>query len=102
MKISSTSPPPIYPTNLHILSQSTDEFYLVVSITSIFFFCFIISYCNKYIKNNCRNIDTVNNAIRSRESTIIDIDSNISKNLDNSNLSDDDELPSYNEAVKDY
>jgi hypothetical protein len=110
MRISSTSPPPIYPGNSPILYQSTDDFYLLITITSIFFFCFTISYCNKYIKNNCRNIDTVNNCriidtvnteIRSRESTI-DIDNKICRNSDNSNLSDDEHLPTYNEAVKDY
>jgi hypothetical protein len=101
MRISSTSPPPIYPGNSPILYQSTDNFYLLIAITSIFFFCFTISYCNKYIKNNCRNIDTVNTEIRSRESTI-DIDNKICRNSENSNLSDDEHLPTYNEAVKDY
>ena len=114
MKIINTSPL-IYQNNSNIQSLSSDEFYILVSITSILFLYFYISYCSKYIENNCRNISTVNNEIRSRESTIdisdiSDISDNNNKiitnfdlyNLDNSNLSDDDNLPSYNEAVKDY
>lgn len=108
MKNINTSPL-IYQNNSNIQSLSSDEFYILVSITSILFLYFTISYCSKYIENNCRNISTVNNKIRSRESTI-DITDNNNKiitnfdlyNLDNSNLSDDDNLPSYNEAVKDY
>jgi hypothetical protein len=107
MKNINTSPL-IYQNNSNIQSLSSDEFYILVSITSILFLYFTISYCSKYIENNCRNISTVNNKIRSRESTIDISDNNkiITNfdlyNLDNSNLSDDDNLPSYNEAVKDY
>lgn len=111
MKNINTSPL-IYQNNSNIQSLSSDEFYILVSITSILFLYFTISYCSKYIEKNCRNISTANNKIRSRESTIeiSDISDNNNKiitnfdlyNLDNSNLSDDDNLPSYNEAVKDY
>jgi hypothetical protein len=100
--------PQIYQNNSNIESLSSDEFYILVSITSLLFICFTMIYCNKYIENNCRNISTENNEIRTRESTIDISDNNkiVTNfdlyNLDNSNLSDDDDLPSYNEAVKDY
>ena len=112
MKNINTFPSLIYQNNSYIQYQSTDEFYFLISITGILFLYFTLSYCIKYIENNCRNISTVNNEIRSRESTIdiSDISDNNNKiitnfdlyNLDNSNLSDDDNLPSYNEAVKHY
>jgi hypothetical protein len=100
--------PPIHQNNSNIESLSSNEFYILISITCLLFICYTITSCNKYIQNNCRNISTVNNEIRTRESTIDISDNNKTitnfdlYNLDSSNLSDDDDLPTYNEAVKDY
>ncbi|ALH23000.1 hypothetical protein ceV_094 [Chrysochromulina ericina virus CeV-01B] len=106
MRIINTSLPLIYVNNSDIQSISNDDLYILIAITSILFLSFTIRYCSKYIENNCRDIDTINNTIRLRESTI-DIDDKISKNfdihdLDNSNLSDNEQLPTYNEVVKNY
>lgn len=97
MIIINTSPT-IYQNNSNTESLSSDELYILIYITSLLFICYTITYC--------RNISTENNEIRLSISTIDNSDNSdnnkIVTNLDNSNLSDDDDLPSYNEAVKDY
>lgn len=104
----------IYQNNSNIESLSSDEFYILISITCLLLICYTIRSCNKYIQNNCRNISREHNEMRLSRSTIdiSDISDNSDNNkivtnfdlynLDNSNLSHDDDLPSYNEVVKDY
>jgi len=107
MKLINISHPPSYTNNSSNSVEPSSEFYLLLLIVSMLFLCFTRIVCSKYIENNCKNSVNENNIVRSRETTINinDINDKICNNFDsyeleNSNLSDDEHLPSYSEAVR--
>jgi hypothetical protein len=92
---------PIYYENIEINQNNTNfqiensgSFYVILSLIGTFVLIFTRKVCSNY-NNQSNDIPIDNNSIKDSE-----IISSLSSN--SSNIISDDELPSYNEVVKEY
>jgi len=86
----------IYQNNTNLLFKTSEYTYILISLSSIFILYSIFKICLKYIELNCNREVNINKLPNTT------INRNNKDNIDNNNLLDDEELPSYSEAVKEY
>lgn len=85
-----------YQNNTIFQLETNKSIYIIISLSSLLIIYSVIKICSKYVKLSCKKQVNINTLT----TTTININRNDNHNIDTNNLLDDEELPSYSEAVK--